>query len=561
MWTTSINKLSGYAIMVSIAITIIQIELSYSEPITLAQRIRNMVRSRSLESSTGLISTQTDLDPIAIKGYKFFNSRTGENVLIKGIDYYPRPNAGDLDVNSVDYFTEEHRHIWERDIPQFQALGVNAIRLYSVDPDQDHAAFMCALSKAGIYVLVELASGACPKCAILSSEAPHCYPRQLKTRGEAVIYEFSKYSNTLAFSAGNEVNHYTMNHPPQWNAPCLKKFVRDMRAYVSKCDHIRHVPVGLIMADSDRDENTLYYNCQSGDDDLDHAEWYGINTYVYCNGTADSFDEAVGFNKLIQSFETYNYSIPVMLTEYGCLSKSFPTIDGYQGQRNFNQAKWLGMKSVQDEFAGGFAFEYSIEKSNARTPFPFKEFGEQNYGVGYLSPDQCDDVSIMCEYNRTPTFDALKRAYNLAHADNITMDEFEPDKSRSGRTTCPAHFPKLNSFHWIADWQRSLSCPDRTQDTWTCPADGVPNSVTTESQINGWTLLFTLFGFIGIIYAIMKFFTNMQEIHTHSSLSPNIWNVEKNASCNVTEESNGLIVNSNQFGSGYLSVTSRSSSE
>ncbi len=325
-----------------------------------------------LYTYTNTNQRNNNLDPITIKGYKFFNSITGKNVLIKGIDYYPRPNAGLLNINSVDFFTNEYRHIWERDIPFFQELGVNAIRLYSVDPDYDHSDFMCALAQVGIYVLVELASGSCPRCAILSTEVPLCYPPDLKIRGQRVIQEFSKYTNTLAFSAGNEVNHFVpLGKPPQWNAPCLKKFVRDMRAYISHCSqHMRQIPIGLIMADSDREENTLYYNCQSDPKDpYDYAEWYGINTYVYCNGDAQSYDEAKGFHDLSSSFESYHYSIPVLLTEYGCLSKSFPTIEGYQGQRNFNQAKWLGLKSVQNDFAGGFAFEYSIEAANAQTPF------------------------------------------------------------------------------------------------------------------------------------------------------------------------------------------------
>jgi hypothetical protein len=289
-----------------------------------------------MEEESSSSSIHNHLAPIAIKGYKFFNSETGANVLIKGIAYYPRPNDGDLDMNNMDFFTEKYRHIWERDIPQFQELGVNSIRLYSVDPSNDHSAFMCALNAAGIYAVVELASGHHPKSAILSSEAPDCYPKHLKIRGEEIMREFSMYSNTLAFSAGNEVNHAVpIGKKPQWNAPCLKKFVRDMRAYSRNCDGMRHVPVGLIMADSDRDANTLYYNCQmdDDDDDLDHAEWYGLNTYVYCNANHTSFDQAGGFKLLLDSFESYNYSIPVLLTEFGCLSKSFATIDSYQGQR------------------------------------------------------------------------------------------------------------------------------------------------------------------------------------------------------------------------------------
>lgn len=321
------------------------------------------------------------LSPLVIKGYKFFNSLTGENVVIKGIDYYPRPNSGELNHNSIDFFTSKYRHIWKRDILNFRDLGINAIRIYSVDPSHDHSEFMCALNAANIYVMVELAS---QDCAILKTQAPSCYPNSLKRRGEAIIKEFSRYTNTLAFSAGNEVNHYVPNgEGPEWNAPCLKKFIKDMRAYVSKCPNMRNIPIGLTSADTDRDLNALYYNCQSeSDTDLDRAEWYGINSYVVCNGTVKTYDEAPGFQLLVSSFENLNYSIPVMLTEYGCLSQTYPTIDGYEGQRTFHESEWFGHPKVRDTFAGGFAFEYSIEASNAHTPFPYKVFGHQNFGVG-----------------------------------------------------------------------------------------------------------------------------------------------------------------------------------
>ena len=54
----------------------------------------------------------------------------------------------------------------------FKELGVNAIRLYSVDPGKDHSAFMQSLNEAGIYVLVELASGATPNSAISEKRTP-----------------------------------------------------------------------------------------------------------------------------------------------------------------------------------------------------------------------------------------------------------------------------------------------------------------------------------------------------------------------------------------------------
>lgn len=82
------------------------------------------------------------LSPIEIQAYKFFDSSTGQELVVKGIDYYPRPNKGDLNVNSLDLFTDEHRHIWERDIPYLQELGVNAVRLYAVNASASHDGFM-----------------------------------------------------------------------------------------------------------------------------------------------------------------------------------------------------------------------------------------------------------------------------------------------------------------------------------------------------------------------------------------------------------------------------------
>ena len=97
--------------------------------------------------------------PAVVHGKKFFSSYSGEYLAIKGISYYPRPNEGELTVtNSIDFFTEEFRHIWERDIEHFKDLGVNAVRIYAVDPSKNHDAFMCALREAGIYAIIGLAA-------------------------------------------------------------------------------------------------------------------------------------------------------------------------------------------------------------------------------------------------------------------------------------------------------------------------------------------------------------------------------------------------------------------
>ena len=197
--------------------------------------------------------------PLVLKGKRFYDSSTDEYVPIKGIAYYPRPNDGPLSNGySVDFYKDEFSSRWQEDINNMKDLGVNAVRLYAVDPSANHDSFMCALSEAGIYVTLGLLAD-CEGCAIgawvgVDAEPPLCYPSSVKERGRYVIRSFSKYDNVMAFSAGNEVTIYAddgAGGPREANVPCQKKFLRDMREYVSGCTSSsdnavlpRAVPIG-----------------------------------------------------------------------------------------------------------------------------------------------------------------------------------------------------------------------------------------------------------------------------------------------------------------------------
>ena len=216
--------------------------------------------------------------PLVIKGKRFYDAATEQYVPIKGIAYYPRPNTGPLSISySVDFFTDEYRTRWEQDIQNLQELGVNAIRLYAVDPSQNHDAFMCALQQAGIYVALGLLAD-CEGCAIgawvgVDAAPPLCYPASVKARGQYVITTFSQYDNVLGFSAGNEVTIYADDGtagPRQLNAPCQKKLVRDMRQFVMACSSTtngllpRAVPIGVENWDGNAQtfDQHAYYHCR-----------------------------------------------------------------------------------------------------------------------------------------------------------------------------------------------------------------------------------------------------------------------------------------------------------
>jgi hypothetical protein len=414
---------------------------------------------------TAPLQAQTTCDligPAVIKGKKFFDFRSGKYIPLKGVNYYPRPNAGELSTGkNRDFFSEESRAIWERDIQEFQKLGINVVRIYAVDPGLDHSGFMCALQQAGIYAIIGLAAS-CQDCAITGQASPVCYPGALKERGQFVINIFAKYENVLAFDAGNEVQLYAPGQPPEYNAPCQKQFIRDMRAYIDSCENLRKIPVGVVVADFDRDENALYYNCRSDSDDaLENAEWYGLNIYLHCDGSAQSIQDLAGFQGLLESHQSYNMNIPVFLSEFGCTNPSFPTIDGFEGQRDFLQVEALFSADYEEYFAGGIVFEFSAEKAfieeNSDASYPFREYSRFNWGLGYYTPEDCDDIDIACSFTPYPEFDTLAEKY-AATSTSVSSDFDTYSPLDLDVTECPSNFPPLSSFTWESASIDDLDC-------------------------------------------------------------------------------------------------------
>ncbi|OQR92917.1 glycoside hydrolase [Achlya hypogyna] len=421
----------------------------------------------------GLIASTLATDPVVIKGQRMFKYSTGAAFQVKGVDYYPRPNAGILNINNYDFFTDANEAIWAPHIAQFAELGVNAIRLYSVDPSQSHDKFMCALEAIGVYVLVDLAAS-CEGCAVTLDPFPTCYPSTLKTRGQQIIVAFSKYNNVLGFSAGNEVNNVVADS--KINAPCQKKFLRDMRAFINSCNKaMRPIPIGVVLSDFQRGPNALYYNCRTDPTDtLENTEWYGLNAYLQCDADASPTTAGPGYEKLLSDFTSYKMSVPVMLTEFGCLNVGFPTVDGYQAQRTWLDAGWLLSDTFSSVFAGGLAFEFSTENANsaADSPYPFTKFGTQNYGLGYFSPATCDARETPCVYNRMPNYGFLATKYNASNEAASMPSSASYVGYNAVPPACPAGFAALSSVTWAADAVTDMLCPDLTA-TPLCPGDTI----------------------------------------------------------------------------------------
>ena len=211
---------------------------------------------------------------------------------MRGIDYQP---GGSSQV--VDPLADSST--CNRDIPYFQKLGVNTIRVYAVDNSANHDVCMQALAAAGIYLVLDVNT---PLYSLNRIDVAVSYNAQYLQSVFATIDAFSKYSNTLAFFSGNEV----INAPNTTNtAPYIKAVTRDMKQYIGERGY-RAIPVGYSAADVSQNQYYMgqYMDCGPAPS---RSDFYAINNYEWCDPSSYTTS---GWDVLVQQYS--NYSLPLL---------------------------------------------------------------------------------------------------------------------------------------------------------------------------------------------------------------------------------------------------------
>ncbi|CAD0097033.1 unnamed protein product [Aureobasidium vineae] len=284
------------------------------------------LEARATSTSSGSLPTVT------VKGNAFFAGN--DRFYIRGVDYQPGGSS-----DAKDPLADEDG--CTRDIKYFKQLGINTIRVYTVDNTASHDTCMNALAAAGIYVALDVNT---PLYSINRDKPAISYNAVYLQSLFATVDAFANYTNTLLFFSGNEV----INDGNTTDcAPYIKAVTRDLKQYRNNRGY-RAIPIGYSAADvsENRYETAQYMNC--GTDDQ-RSDFFAFNDYSWCDPS--SFTQS-GWDQKVQTYS--NYSLPLFLSEYGC----------NKGTRKFEEVSALYNQEMTGVYSGGLVYEYSEEGSD-----------------------------------------------------------------------------------------------------------------------------------------------------------------------------------------------------
>lgn len=299
---------------------------------------------RSSASALAVLATlwscaQADVDPIVIKGSKFFYKTNGTQFYIKGVAYQQNVVQSGGNGNA---FTDPlaDANGCARDLPYLQQLDTNTIRVYAVDPKADHSQCMQMFANAGIYALIDLGS---PNTSITSISPS--WTVDLFNRYKSVVDAFAQYNNVLGFFSGNEV---VFNYTQADAAAFVKAATRDTKAYI-KSKGYRTIGVGYATEDDPGVVSPVaaYLNCG---DQSSAIDFFGYNVYSWCGESSFS---ASGYDKRTQQFSSY--SVPVFFSEYGC---------NLTQPRIFQDTPVIYGPLMDGVWSGALVYEYFNDENN-----------------------------------------------------------------------------------------------------------------------------------------------------------------------------------------------------
>ncbi|KAI9679471.1 MAG: hypothetical protein M1817_005493 [Caeruleum heppii] len=289
------------------------------------------------------------VQPIEVRGSEFINTVTGARLQIVGIDYQPGGQSGYDPGSRRDPLSDGE--VCLRDAALMQRLGVNALRVYNLDPTINHDLCASIFNSVGIYMLLDVNSPLGGE-SINRGDPASSYHSGYLNRIFGVVEAFKGYPNTLAFFGGNEVINDVGS--AEIIPPYLRAVQRDLKDYIAKHSD-RAIPVGYSAADVREilADTWKYLDCaiEGEGNDQSKADFFALNSYSWCGSAANY--ETAGYDVLVSQFS--NTTIPVFFSEYGC-NEVLP--------RTFEEVQAIYGPQMTAVLSGGMVYEFSQEPSN-----------------------------------------------------------------------------------------------------------------------------------------------------------------------------------------------------
>lgn len=328
-------------------------------------------------------NSKGNLTPVTVKGNAFFAG--DERFYVRGVAYQPggAADAKDplLDIPSL-----------KRDVANFKSLGINTIRVYTIDNSKNHDEGMKMLDDAGIYLALDANTPDYSLNRESNATLHRSYNDVYLQNIFATVEAFHNYNNLLLFFSGNEVINERNNTGA---ATYIKAVTRDMKRFIGNKSP-RTIPVGYSAADvtENIEQQALFMNCGSDDE---RSDFFAFNDYSWCDPS--SFTES-GWDKKVKLYE--DYSKPIFLSEYGCITN----------RRDWGEVAAMYSTNMTSVYSGGLAYEYTVEPN----------------GYGLV------EVGSNGQIETNGDFDRLKKAF--AATNNPTGDGGY--KSSGSASECPA---------------------------------------------------------------------------------------------------------------------------
>ncbi|KAJ9643825.1 Glycolipid anchored surface protein 4 precursor [Knufia peltigerae] len=371
--------------------------------------------------------------PLVVKGADFVNSIDDTRFQIIGVAYQPGGSSGFNPGSGIDPLSDAS--VCLRDAVLMQRLGVNAIRVYNLDPDLDHTDCANIFNAAGIYMILDVNSPL-PNQSLNRGAPWESYSSDYMQRVFKVVQDFMVFNNTLGFFSGNEViNEDSVPEVPAY----IRAVTRDMKDYIS-AQSPRAIPVGYSAADvRPLLMGTFnFMSCGLSNETSSKIDFFGLNSYSWCG---DATFQSSGYDVLVSDFS--NTTIPIFFSEYGCNNVS---------PRIFSEVGTLYGPKMTPVFSGGLIYEYSEEPNN--------------YGLVNLNDN--GTVSILVDY------DNLRKQY-----DDLDVGLLEKANATATSLTPPNCATSLLSG---ANFTKSFDLPARPDGVDDLIKKGVDGTSSTSNE-------------------------------------------------------------------------------